>query len=83
MPTFGQKPAGIQSGGQSSSTVTPAGIAFGSSASSKKTDYWAKGTGFGFGSTAPSQFNLNSHLSQQKSNEEVVTYLLNVSHICC
>jgi hypothetical protein len=73
LPTFGPKAVG-----QSSSAATSSSIAFGSSSSAKK-DYWAKGTGFGFGSTAPSQFNLTSHVSQQKTNEEMVTYLLNVS----
>lgn len=42
-------------------------------------DYWAKGTGFGSGSTA-GQFNLATHISQQKQSELVVAYLLNVSN---
>jgi hypothetical protein len=57
-----------------------ASIAFGGAASSKSKEYWAKGTGFGSGTTS-SEFNLLSNISQKKQNEVVVTYLLNVRRV--
>lgn len=81
-PHLSQKTHVQTTSGQSSSTATPTIPTFGSTqASAAPTkEYWAKGTGFGHGSTATSEkFNFASHLSQQKTNEELVTHLLNVS----
>ena len=54
-----------------------AGSGFGSTNKGTSKDYWAKGTGFGFGSTTSTQFNLADHMSNKKQNEVVFAHLLN------
>lgn len=64
---------------QSSNTSTPASntISFGSVGKSATKDYWAKGTGFGSGSTN-GQFVTKNNVSNQKQNEKFVAHLIQV-----
>lgn len=76
VPFAAPKALPSQSGkvGPSSASIVFGGM--GSSSTNK--DYWAKGTGFGSGTTA-STWSLTNHLSQKKQDEVFVTHLLNVS----
>ena len=67
--------AGAKTSGNNNNNVDDASVG---ASDDKSHMYWAKGTGFGTGSTAQS-WNVEQALMRQKSEEEHVTVLLQVS----
>lgn len=59
--------------GQAAKTTTTS-----TSHQSNQPNYWAKGTGFGSGTTQQ-QWNVNQHIAKRKQDEENVACVLNVS----
>lgn len=63
------------------SANTPASVPVQTQTEEKSQQYWAKGTGFGTGSTT-SSWDAEQALMRQKSEEEHVACLLQVSQYC-
>lgn len=64
------------------SANTPASVPVQTQTEEKSQQYWAKGTGFGTGSTT-SSWDAEQALMRQKSEEEHVACLLQVSEYFC